>query len=128
MPFAVDTAGISVQWLRYRAVLLCSLLAGSPAPTSRSPEYRLQPTTAGQARLHRARRIIFGKWHPLPAFGACLLFGLLDAIAIRLQGVRCRELAVPVQLFQALPYLLTVFLLAGFIGRAVAPRQPAFRV
>ena len=53
----------------------------------------------------------------------CLIFGLLDAIAIRLQGVWLAGMGeVPVQLIQALPYLLTVFLLAGFIGRAVAPK------
>ena len=63
------------------------------------------------------------KWRPCPAFGARLVFGLLDAVAIRLQGVRLPGIGeVPVQLIQALPYLLTVFLLAGFIGRAVAPR------
>jgi simple sugar transport system permease protein len=65
--------------------------------------------------------VIFGKWRPFPALGACLIFGLLDAVAIRLQGVRMPGIGeVPVQLIQALPYLLTVFLLAGFIGRAVA--------
>ena len=59
----------------------------------------------------------------LPAFGACLIFGLLDAVAIRLQGVEMPGMGeVPVQLIQALPYLLTMFLLAGFIGRAVAPK------
>jgi simple sugar transport system permease protein len=54
---------------------------------------------------------------------ACLLFGLLDAIAIRLQGVKIAgTIEVPVQLVQALPYILTVLLLAGFIGKAVAPK------
>jgi len=78
--------------------------------------------TAGQGFIALAA-IIFGKWRPFPAFGACLIFGLLDAIAIRLQGVRVPGVGeVPVQLIQALPYLLTVFLLAGFIGRATAPR------
>ena len=78
--------------------------------------------TAGQGFIALAA-IIFGKWRPFPAFGACLIFGLLDAIAIRLQGVKVPGVGeVPVQLIQALPYLLTVFLLAGFIGRAVAPR------
>ena len=51
------------------------------------------------------------------------MFGLLDAIAIRLQGLKVPGIGeVPVQLFQALPYLLTMFLLAGFIGRAIAPK------
>ena len=78
--------------------------------------------TAGQGFIALAA-LIFGKWRPFPAFGACLMFGLLDAVAIRLQGVRVPGIGeVPVQLIQALPYLLTVFLLAGFIGRAVAPK------
>ena len=56
-------------------------------------------------------------------FGACLMFGLFDAVAIRLQGVRIGSFGeVPVQLIQVLPYVLTVVLLAGFIGGAVAPK------
>jgi simple sugar transport system permease protein len=66
--------------------------------------------------------LIFGKWHPVGALWACLLFGFLDAVSIRLQGVPLPLLGeVPVQFIQALPYLMTVVLLAGFIGHAVAP-------
>ncbi|HYP38671.1 MAG TPA: ABC transporter permease, partial [Stellaceae bacterium] len=78
--------------------------------------------TAGQGYIALAA-LIFGKWRPYGALGACLMFGLLDAIAIRLQGVHVVGVGeVPVQLIQALPYLLTVILLAGFIGKAVAPK------
>ena len=67
--------------------------------------------------------MIFGKWHPLGALAACLLFGFLEALAIVLQGAVIPGLgAVPVQAIQALPYVLTVVLLAGFIGRATAPK------
>lgn len=67
--------------------------------------------------------MIFGKWRPVPAMFACLLFGFLDAVAARLQGVEVPGIgAIPVQFIEALPYLLTVILLAGFIGRAQAPR------
>ena len=60
---------------------------------------------------------------PLRAAGACLLFGFLDAVSIRLQGAILPGIGeVPVQLVQALPYLLTVILLAGFIGKAIPPR------
>jgi ABC-type uncharacterized transport system permease subunit len=124
MPLAVDAAGLSVAWLRYRAVLLCGLLAGlAGAYLSIGQNAGFsRDMTAGQGFIALAA-IIFGKWRALPAFGACLVFGLLDAIAIRLQGVRLPGLGeVPVQLIQALPYLLTMFLLAGFIGRAVAPK------
>ena len=77
--------------------------------------------TAGQGYIALAA-LIFGKWKPLGAFGACLLFGLLETAAIRLQGTAIAGFAVPVQLIQALPYILTVTLLAGFIGRATAPK------
>lgn len=124
MPLAVDTAGISVPWLRYRAVLICGLfagLAGAYISIAQNAGFS-RDMTAGQGFIALAA-IIFGKWRPFPAFGACLIFGLLDAVAIRLQGVRVPGVGeVPVQLIQALPYLLTVFLLAGFIGRAVAPK------
>ena len=124
MPLAVDAAGLSVAWLRYRAVLLCGLLAGlAGAYLSIGQNAGFsRDMTAGQGFIALAA-IIFGKWRPFPAFGACLIFGLLDAMAIRLQGVRVPGVGeVPVQLIQAMPYLLTMFLLAGFIGRAIAPK------
>ena len=78
--------------------------------------------TTGQGYLALAA-MIFGKWKPLPAMLACLMFGFLDAVSIRLQGIELPVVGeVPVQLIQALPYILTVVLLAGFIGRAVAPK------
>ena len=124
MPLAVDAAGISVAGLRYRAVLLCGLLAGlagSYIAIAQNAGFTRE-MTAGQGFIALAA-LIFGKWRPFSAFGACLMFGLLDAIAIRLQGLKVPGIGeVPVQLFQALPYLLTMFLLAGFIGRAVAPK------
>ncbi len=124
MPLAVDSAGISVAWLRYRAVLLCGLfagIAGAYLAIAQNAGFS-RDMTAGQGFIALAA-IIFGKWRPLPAFGACLMFGLLDAVAIRLQGVRLPGVGeVPVQLIQALPYLLTILLLAGFIGRAGAPK------
>jgi simple sugar transport system permease protein len=69
--------------------------------------------------------LIFGKWHPVGALWACLLFGFLDAVSIRMQGAVLPAFLgageVPVQAIQALPYVLTVVLLAGFIGHALAP-------
>ena len=124
LPLAVDAAGISVAGLRYRAVLLCGLLAGLAGAYIAIAQNAgfTRDMTAGQGFIALAA-LIFGKWRPFSAFGACLMFGLLDAIAIRLQGLKVPGIGeVPVQLFQALPYLLTMFLLAGFIGRAVAPK------
>lgn len=123
-PQAVDTAGLSVAWLRYRAVLICGLLtgiAGSYLAIAQNASF-VRDMTAGQGYIALAA-MIFGKWRPWQALGACLMFGLLDAVAIRLQGVVLPGIGeVPVQIIQALPYILTVVLLAGFIGKAVAPK------
>jgi simple sugar transport system permease protein len=73
--------------------------------------------TAGRGFIALAA-LIFGKWHPVGAFLACLLFGLADAISIRMQGV----VQIPVQVIQIIPYVLTLVVLAGFIGRATPPR------
>ncbi len=123
-PNAVDTAGISVAGLRYRAIMVCGLLcgvAGSYLSTAQSGAFNRE-MTAGQGFIALAA-LIFGKWKPVPTMLACLLFGFLGAVADRLQGVRVPVVGeIPVQLFQALPYILTVVLLAGFIGKAVAPK------
>lgn len=123
-PQAADTAGVSVSWLRYRAVLICGVLtgvAGTYLSIAQNAAFSRE-MSAGQGYIALAA-MIFGKWRPWPAFGACLLFGALDAVAIRLQGVKFEGVGeVPVQLIQALPYVLTVVLLAGFIGKAVAPK------
>jgi simple sugar transport system permease protein len=78
--------------------------------------------TAGKGFIALAA-LIFAKWKPVPAMFTCLLFGFLDALQIRLQGVELPVIGeVPVQAIQALPYVLTVILLAGFIGKAVGPK------
>ncbi len=122
-PAAVDTAGISVIRLRYSAILICGLLAGlggtylSMAQTAQF----IPNMSAGKGYMALAA-LVFGKWRPWTAMSACLLFGFLDALAIRLQGVDIGGHAIPVQFIEALPYILTVFLLAGFIGKAIAPK------
>lgn len=123
-PQMVDAAGVSVTGLRYAALtingVLCGL-AGSYLVLAQSANFSAN-MTAGRGFMALAA-LIFGRWHPVGAFWACLLFGFLDAAAIRLQGVQITGFGeVPVQLIQALPYLLTVILLAGFIGKAVAPQ------
>lgn len=123
-PSAVDTAGISVTQLRYLAMLCCGVLcgvAGTYLSTAQNAAFG-RDMTAGQGYIALAA-MIFGKWRPVPAMLACLLFGFLDAAAARLQGVQLPLTGeIPVQLFQALPYILTVVLLAGFMGTAVAPK------
>ncbi len=123
-PAMVEAAGVSVQRIRYAALslngVLCGL-AGAYLVLAQSASF-VPNMSAGRGFMALAA-LIFGKWHPVGAFWACLLFGFLDAVAIRLQGVVLPVLgAVPVQAVQALPYLLTVVLLAGFIGKAIAPK------
>jgi len=123
-PAMVDAAGLSVQRLRYAALALngalCAL-AGSYLVLAQNPSF-IPHMTAGRGYMALAA-MIFGKWQPVGALWACLLFGFLDAAAIRLQGQPLPLVgAVPVQAIQALPYVLTVVLLAGFIGRARAPK------
>jgi general nucleoside transport system permease protein len=123
-PAAADTAGISVAFQRYMAVLCGGVLcgfAGSYLSIAQSSSF-IRDMTAGKGFIALAA-LIFAKWRPVQAMGACLLFGLLDAMTIRLQGTPLPLVGVlPVQLMQAVPYLLTVALLAGFIGRAVPPK------
>jgi general nucleoside transport system permease protein len=123
-PAAVDTAGISVTALRYSAVICCGILCGfggAYLSIAQSASF-VENMTAGKGFIALAA-LIFAKWRPVPAMWACLLFGVLEAIAIRLQGVPVAGIGpVPVQLMQAVPYILTVVLLAGFIGRATPPK------
>jgi ABC-type uncharacterized transport system permease subunit len=123
-PGAVDTAGISVAGTRYRALVAGGVLCGfSGAYLSIAHNAAfIRDMSAGKGYLALAA-LIFGQWRPLPTLGACLLFAFADAAQARLQGTPLPVVGVvPVQLVQALPYILTVALLAGFVGRAVAPR------
>ncbi|MDR7334110.1 ABC transporter permease [Roseateles asaccharophilus] len=123
-PAMVEAAGMSVQGLRYQALLMNGVLCGlAGAYLTLAQNASFSPNmTAGRGFIALAA-MIFGKWKPLPTMGACLLFGFLDAVAIRMQGVQLPGIGeVPVQLIQALPYILTVVLLAGFIGSAIAPK------
>ncbi len=123
-PAAVDTAGISVVWLRYRAVICCGILcglAGAYLSVAQNAGF-VKDMTAGKGFIALAA-LIFAKWKPINAMYACLLFGFLDAIAIRFSGIKIPGLfEIPAQFMQALPYILTVILLAGFIGKAIPPK------
>lgn len=123
-PKALDTAGMSVEWLRYKALLVTGILcgvAGAYLSTAQGASFT-DNMTAGRGFIALAA-LIFAKWLPWPALFTCLLFGFLSALQIRLQGIEMPIVGeVPVQAIQALPYILTVVLLAGFIGKAVAPK------
>lgn len=124
-PEAVDSAGISVHLMRYKAVILAGVftgIAGAYLSIAHGGEFGRE-MSAGKGYIALAA-VIFGKWRPVPTLFACLLFGFLAAAGDRLQG---RELpiigAAPTDLMIALPYILTVVLLAGFIGKATPPRD-----
>ena len=123
-PAAVDTAGLSVTKLRYQALLVTGALtgmAGSYLSTGHGAGF-VRDMTAGKGYLALAA-LIFGKWRPGPTLFACLLFAFTDAVQVRLQGVELPGIGViPVQFIQKLPYVLTVLLLAGFVGKAIAPK------
>ena len=123
-PLMLDAAGVSILRLRYTALAgngVLAALAGAYLVLAQNPSF-IPHMTAGRGYMALAA-MIFGKWHPVGALWACLLFGFLDAAAIRLQGTELPLVGhVPVQWIQALPYLMTVILLAGFIGRARAPK------
>ncbi len=122
-PGAVDTAGVSVVGLRYSAVLICGLLcglAGTYLATGLSAGF-VKDMSAGRGFIALAA-LIFAKWRPWSALGACLLFGLLEALGNRFQTFELAGVTMPTQLMQALPYILTVVILAGFVGKAIPPR------
>jgi len=122
-PAAVDTAGISVVRLRYTAVAICGLLtglAGAYLATGLAAGF-VKDMSAGRGFIALAA-LIFAKWRPWPALGACLLFGFLEAVGNRYPNLEVVGVALPVQVMQALPYILTVVILAGFVGRAIPPR------
>ena len=122
-PEAVDSAGISVVAMRYQAVMIAGILcgiAGAYLSVAHGAGF-VREMTAGKGYIALAA-MIFGNWRPLPAMMACLLFGFLDALAARLQGVSLPMIGeVPTDLILVLPYVLTVVLLAGFIGKSTPP-------
>jgi simple sugar transport system permease protein len=118
-PEAADTAGISVARMRYSGVLISGVLAGIGGAYLSIAQNSLftRNMTGGRGFIALAA-LIFGKWHPVGAFGACLLFGIAEALSDQMQGV----VRIPVQMIQIIPYVLTMVVLAGFIGRATPPK------
>ena len=123
-PAAVDTAGISVTRLRYTAVAITGLLcgfAGTYMATALQAGFG-KDMTAGRGYIALAA-LIFAKWRPIAAMWACLLFGFFQALALRPDVLEAAvRVKVPVPFLDALPYILTIIILAGFVGKAIPPR------
>lgn len=123
-PAAVDTAGVSVVRLRYAAVVICGVLCGiggAYLSTSLAAGF-VRDMSAGRGFIALAA-LIFAKWRPWQALGAVLLFGMLEAIANRFPNLDVFGIiTLPSQFMAALPYILTVIILAGFVGKAIPPR------
>ena len=115
-PEAVDTLGVSVHAMRFAGVLMSGAFAGlGGAFLALNTHQFVKNMSAGRGFIALAA-MIFGKWNPVGAFAACLLFGYAEAVQMGLQGQ-----AVPTQFVQMIPYVLTMVALVGVIGRARPP-------
>ena len=128
-PQALDSAGVRVNRIRWVSSFSSGALAGlggASLSVFLSSSFS-RNMTAGRGYMALAA-LIFGKWKPIPAALACLLFGFADAMQTRLQGVTLWETQpVPVQFIQILPYIVTILLLADFVGKSRDPRRSACR-
>src|SRR5437016_38518 len=123
-PEAADAAGVSVNLMRYIGVMLSGALAGIGGAYLSIGQSSLFTRNMASGRGFIAlAALIFGKWRPVQTMLACLLFGFADALTIQMQGVAKLPSGedIPVQFIQMIPYLVTIIVLAGFIGQSRAP-------
>ena len=124
-PEAADAAGVRVARMRYAGVLLSGILAGLGGAYLSIGQSSLftRNMTSGRGFIALAA-LIFGKWRPVQTMLACLLFGLTEAITIQMQGVVKLPSGedIPVQFIHMVPYVLTIVVLAGFIGSSRPPK------
>jgi general nucleoside transport system permease protein len=124
-PAAADAAGVNVIRLRYTAVILSGVLAAAGGAYLSIGQSSLftRAMTAGRGYIALAA-LILAKWKPIPVLFACLFFGLTEALSIQVQGVIKMPSGedIPVQFIQIIPYVLTIIVLAGFIGLSRAPK------
>ncbi|MCY1712928.1 ABC transporter permease [Caproiciproducens galactitolivorans] len=119
-PAAADTLGINVSRTRYLCVLVSGVLAGfGGASMTLAIISQFTPTAISGQGFIALAAVIFGKWTPFGAYGACMLFGFAQALTIVLGG---GDFAVPSQILAMLPYILTIIVLILFVGRSVAPK------
>lgn len=129
-PAAADSAGVNVNKLRYTAVILSGVLAAAGGAYLSIGQSSLftRGMTAGRGYIALAA-LILAKWKPIPVFFACLFFGFTESLAIQFQGVVKLPSGedIPVQFIQMIPYVLTIIVLAGFIGLSRAPKALGIR-
>lgn len=115
-PAAADSLGINVNRIRYAGVMISGALAGLGGAWLAFDQHSFTDgISAGRGYIALAAMII-GKWNPWGAAGACLIFGFAESLSIQFQN-----LPIPSQFIQMLPYVLTIIVLAGFIGKSTAP-------
>lgn len=124
-PAAADSAGISVNRMRYTAVIISGVLAaagGAYLSTGQSSLFT-KSMTAGRGFIALAA-LILAKWRPVPVLLTCLFFGFMEALTIQIQGAITMPSGepIPVQFIEMIPYVLTIIVLAGFIGVSRAPK------
>ena len=124
-PAAADTLGINVYKTRYACVILSGILAGigGATVTLGIVAQFTQTSIAGQGFIALAA-VIFGKWKPMGAYRACLIFGFSQALTVVLGG---GAIAVPTEILAMLPYVLTIVILILFVGKSVAPKTDGVR-
>lgn len=119
-PHAADSLGINVDRTRYIAIIVAGLLGGlgGAALSLGQVSVFMENMTSGRGYVSWSA-VTVGRWNPIGIMGASLLFGGAEAIQLRLQAV---GIEIPHQFFQMLPYLLTMIVLAGVVGRTVGPK------
>ncbi len=123
-PAAADAAGVKVSRMRYSGVIISGILAAAGGAYLSIGQSSLftKGMTAGRGYIALAA-LILAKWKPVPVLLACLFFGFTEALTIPLASYKLESGEnIPVQFIQMIPYVLTIIVLAGFIGLSRAPK------
>ncbi len=118
-PEAADSVGVDVRRIRYIGVIMSGVLGGlGGAYLSIGNLNQFISEMSGGRGFIALAALIFGKWHPFGVLGATLLFGAFQAAETLLGGAN----VLPPTIVQSVPYILTMLVLAGFVGRSVSPK------
>ncbi|MBX9704135.1 MAG: ABC transporter permease [Silvanigrellaceae bacterium] len=122
-PEALEAAGIDLTKVRWTGLLASGFLAGLGGATLSTclTSFYTRNMSAGRGFMALAALIV-GNWKPMGVIFACMLFGFFDAIAIALQSFKLNSFEIPIQFIQVIPYLLTIFVVVGLVGKSNAPK------